>query len=134
MVKLGLTLQWVGFTVAAAAYLLIWLLRPHDVPGPIPALSPDGGPYKPAHVTPLFGVAIAAIGLASLRWRWAGIALLLVAISASWYAITNHAMQWSHVVFPPWLTYGPVVVVGLVVALVGLAIRTVAVVARSKAA
>ena len=82
----------------------------------------------------VFAAALIVIGLASLRWRWAGVALVLLAIPAGWYGMTNHALQWSHVLLLPVFTYGPVVVVGLVVSLVGLAIRTVAVVAGSKAA
>jgi hypothetical protein len=123
MAKLGFRLQLVGFALAAAAYLLIWLLRPHVEPGPIPPLSPDGGPYKPAHVTLAFGLALAVIGLASLRWPWAGLALVLVAIPAAWYALTNHALQWTRVALVLPITYSPVVVVGTVMSIAGLAIR-----------
>jgi hypothetical protein len=120
MAKLGHTLQWAGFGLAAAAYLLIWVFRPHS--GPIAGVV-MGDHWKPSHLVLAFAAALVVAGLASLRWRWAGIALVLVAFPAAWYAISNHAMQWSHVVFLPVITYGPVVVVGVLLSVVGLAIR-----------
>lgn len=92
-----------------------------------------GGYWKPSHVVLVFSAALIVAGLASLRWRWAGIALVLVAIPAAWYAITNHAMQWSHFAHLPVITYGPVVVFGLLLSVVGLAIRVAAVMPRGKA-
>jgi hypothetical protein len=130
MARLGFTLQWVGFVVAAAAYFLIWLFRPHS--GPI-AGTVSGTYWKPAHLVLVFAAALIVAGLASIRWRWAGVALVLVAIPAGWYALTNRAMQWSHVVFLPLITYGPVVVVCLLVSIVGLAVRTVAAMPHRKA-
>ena len=130
MAKLGFTLQWLGFVVAAGAFFLIWLFRPHY--GPLPG-EVAGNYWKPSHLVLVFAAALIVIGLASLRWRWAGVALVLLAIPAGWYAMTNHALQWSHVLILPVFTYGPVVVVGLLVSLAGLAIRTVAALASRKA-
>ena len=81
----------------------------------------------------VFAAALILVGLASLRWRWAGVALVAIAIPAAWYAMTNHALQWSQVLILP-VKYGPIVVIGLLVSLVGLAIRAVAALASSKAA
>ena len=47
--------------------------------------------------------------------------------------MTNHALQWSQLMILP-IKYGPIVVIGLLVSLVGLAIRAVAALASSKAA
>jgi hypothetical protein len=130
MAKLGFALQWVGFAVAAGAFFLIWLFRPHfgTHPGEV---AP--GQYRPSHFVLAFAAALIVAGIASLRWRWAGVALVAIAIPAAWYAMTNHALQWSQVLILP-VKYGPIVVIGLLVSLVGLAIRAVAAVASSKAA
>jgi len=130
MAKLGFTLQWVGFALAAAAFFLIWLFRPHT--GPLPGLA-VGNYWKPSHLVLVFAAALILVGLASLRWRSAGVTLVLLAIPAAWYAMTNHALQWSQLMILP-IKYGPIVVIGLLVSLVGLAIRAVAALASSKAA
>jgi hypothetical protein len=129
MAKLGFTLQWVGFALAAAAFFLIWLFRPHT--GPLPGLA-VGNYWKPSHLVLVFAAALILVGLASLRWRSAGVTLVLLAIPAAWYAMTNHALQWSQLMILP-IKYGPIVVIGLLVSLVGLAIRAAAL-ASSKAA
>jgi thiol:disulfide interchange protein len=130
MAKLGFRLQAVGFTIAAAAYFLIWLFRPHS--GPMPGLA-VGDYWKPSHLVLAFAAALIVTGLASLRWRWAGIFLVLVAIPAAWYAITNHAMQWSHLAYLPIITYAPVVIFGVLLSILGLAIRALAGQTHSKA-
>jgi len=130
MAKLGFTLRWVGFALAAAAFFVIWLFRPHT--GPLPGLA-VGNYWKPSHLVLVFAAALILVGLASLRWRSAGVTLVLLAIPAAWYAMTNHALQWSQLMILP-IKYGPIVVIGLLVSLVGLAIRAVAALASSKAA
>ena len=127
MAKLGFTLQWVGFALAATAYFLIWFFRPHY--GPIPGVW--DGSLPPSHWVLVYAAALIVAGLASLRWRWAGIAFLIVAVPAIWYALTNHAVQWSNRPFG--LHYAGAIVTGVLMSIVGLAVRTAAAVTGHKA-
>jgi hypothetical protein len=119
--RYGVFLQSAGLTMAALAYFLIWLFRPHR--GPIPGVW--AGPLSPSHWVLVLAAALAVAALASIRWRWAGIALVPVAIASAWYAITNHAVQTTHV--PGFgIPYEPVIVIGAVMTIAGLGIRVLA--------
>jgi hypothetical protein len=127
MVRFGFALQSIGFTLAAAAYFLIWLFRPQQ--GRIPGVW--DGSLSPSHWVLVYAAALAVAGLASLRWQWAGIAFVIVAIAAIWYALTNHAVQWSYRPFG--VHYWGAIVTGVVMSIVGLAGRTAAAMPGRKA-
>jgi asparagine N-glycosylation enzyme membrane subunit Stt3 len=111
----------------AAAYFLIWFFRPQA--GRIPGVW--DGSLPPSHWVLAYAAALAIAGFASVRWPWAGIALVLVAASAISYALTNHAVQWSSRPFG--IHYAPVIVIGAVISIAGLAIRAFARRSHSKA-
>jgi hypothetical protein len=79
----------------------------------------------------VFAALLVAVGLASIRWQWLGIVLILLALEASWYAITNHAVERGRL--PPGIPYPTAIVTGAVLSIVGLAIRAFAGRPHSKA-
>jgi hypothetical protein len=118
--RIGLIVQTLGVAIAAGAYFVVWLFRPHR--GSIAGVW--DGTLPPSYWVLVFAALLVAVGLASIRWRWVGIVLILLALEASWYAITNHAVERGR--SPLGIPYPAAIVAGAVMSIAGLVLRALA--------
>jgi hypothetical protein len=118
--KLGFAVQVAGIAIALLILFVMWKLSPE--PGTRAGVSM--GPEAPRRVL-FLAIALVAAGLASLRWRWAELVLLIVAAVVAWHGLTNHFLLTSRAMFLP-VSNGALFITAAVVAMVGLAIRAAA--------